>query len=496
MEADGELGVGMTSSEDAMQQVHGQETRAPAADRLDEELVTWRDGWKGDRGKEAGADLRPEDWPPRRVLTYRDLIRMQRRLKGNRSLFSLRSNNGRTNSLRLALAGLSVALWLYALHANGIASWHGIGWTVMAIAATCNLVLSLHLGLRVVAIGEWILRLGAGDLDDRTTLGGNDELARLCRALEKLRDRSVRVVKPQLVERMTAWLEQRNTELRETIDRLEKAQDRIVAQQKAAELGDLTSGVAHEIRNPLNFVKDFSEATRELMAESIQRQEDALDKNKMRTLLEVQGKIEEHLKRIVAHTARAESIVEQMLMLGEAQGAAQHVELNALVAQHARLACRAAEQQNRDLTVRLEEMCDERIGEVKVVAQAIARVVLNLVGNACYAVNERRTGAPDSYEPTVWIRTRGNEAGLEIEVRDNGPGIDEAIREKVMNPFFTTKPPNVATGLGLSQCADAVRQHGGTIALESRAAVGATIRIVVPGGRAGESLPRSGAPAV
>ena len=407
---------------------------------------------------------------------------MQRRLKGNRSLFSLRSNNGRTNSLRLALAGLSVALWLYALHANGIASWHGIGWTVMAIAATCNLVLSLHLELRVVAVGEWILRLGAGDLDYRTTLGGNDELARLCRALEKLRDRSVRVVKLQLVERRTAWLELRNTELRETIDRLEKAQDRIVAQQKAAELGDLTSGVAHEIRNPLNFVKNFSEATRELMAESIQRQEDALDENKMRTLLEVQRKIEEHLKRIVAHTARAESIVEQMLMLGETQGAAQHVELNALVAQHARLACRAAEQQNRDLTVRLEEMCDERIGEVKVVAQAIARVVLNLVGNACYAVNERRTGAPDSYEPTVWIRTRGNEAGLEIEVRDNGPGIDEAILDKVMTPFFTTKPPNVGAGLGLSQCADAVRQHGGTIEIESRAGAGTTVRIELPAG--------------
>ena len=111
-----------------MQQIHEQEATARVANRLEEEQVTRPDGWREDREQEAGADPRPEDWPPRRVLTYRDLIGMQRRLKGNRSLLSLRSSNGRTNSLRLALAGLSVALWAFALHA------HGIGWTVMMVA--------------------------------------------------------------------------------------------------------------------------------------------------------------------------------------------------------------------------------------------------------------------------------------------------------------------------------------------------------------------------
>ena len=101
--------------------------------------------------------------------------------------------------------------------------------------------------------------------------------------------------------------------------------------------------------------------------------------------------------------------------------------------------------------------------------------MLNLVGNACYAVNERSAEAPDGYEPTVWVITRGKETGLEIEVRDNGPGIDEAIREQVMTPFFTTKPPSVGAGLGLSQCADAARQHGGTIALGSSASGGAAV---------------------
>ena len=466
-----------------MPKIQGQEATLHSAGRLDEELVTKPDGWIQDREALSGADPRPEDWPPRRVLTYRDLIGMQRRLRGNRSLLSLRSTNGRANSLRLGLVGLCLPLWAFAIHAHGIGSWLGIGWTVMGVAAVSNVVLSLLIGLRVVAVGEWILRLGAGDLDYRTTLGGKDELARLCKALETLRDRSVRVVKLQLVERMTARLEQRNARLRETIERLERAQDQIVARQKAAELGELTSGVAHEIRNPLNFVKNFTEDTGELLAEmstSIQSQKDAIGEKKMRRLLKVQSGIEENLDRIEVHTARADMIVQQMLMLGETQGAAQDVDLNRLVSQHARLACRAAEQQDPDLKVRLKEVYDERIGEVRVVAQAIARGVLNLVGNACYAVNERRAKAPEGYEPTVWIRTCSKETNLEIEVRDNGPGIDKAIREKVMTPFFTTKPPSVGAGLGLCQCADAARQHGGTVELGSSAAGGAMIRIVLP----------------
>ena len=150
----------------------GREAMPRTADRVDEDLVTRPDKWIEDREESSDADPRPEDWPPRRVLTYRDLIRMQRRLTGNWSLLSPRSRAGLPNYLRLGLAGLSVALWAYAVHAHGIGSWLGIGWTVMAIATASDAVLSLLIGLRVVAVGEWILRLGAGDLDYRTTLGG------------------------------------------------------------------------------------------------------------------------------------------------------------------------------------------------------------------------------------------------------------------------------------------------------------------------------------
>ena len=445
--------------------------------------MTRPDGRREAPEEEGGEDLRPEDLSPPHPLTYRDLIAMQRRLKGNRSLFSLRSNNGRTNSLRLALAALSATLWAFAVHAHGPGSWLGIGWSIMMVAATGNLVASLLIGLRVVAIGEQILRIGAGDLEHRTALPGRDETVRLCEALEKLRARSARVVKLQLVERMTARLEDRNATLRKTIESLKRTQDRIVVGQKAVELGVLTAGVAHEIRNPLNFVRNFSEGARELvaeMAQGIEGQNDRIGTRRMDTLRELRAEVEENFERIAAHTERADAIVEQMLMLGETQGAAQDVELNALVGRHSRLACRAAEQKDPGLGVRLEEVYDERVGELTAVPQALARVVLNLVSNACYAAGEGPKDPSEDYEPTVWVETRRNEGEVEIEVRDNGPGIDEAIREKVLTPFFTTKPPNVATGLGLSQCADAVRQHGGTIAIGSGPEGGASVRLTIP----------------
>ena len=308
----------------------------------------------------------------------------------------------------------------------------------MAVMALTNVVVSLLMGLRVVAVGEWILRLGAGDLDYRTTLGGKDEVAQLCRALEKLRDRSVRVVKLQLVERMTARLEQRNAELRETIEGLERAQDQIVAQRKAAELGELTAGVAHEIRIPLKSVKRSTERARELVSKmvgAVGEHRNAVEAQAMEAIEEIETDIEEDLELAVAYARRADSIVDRMLMLGTAQGALESVSLNDLVGEHARLACRAAEQTSGGIGVRLEEAYDDAVGTVTVVTQGIARIVLNIVGNACYAVNESGESEAQGREPTIWMSTRRNP-----------DGIDEAILDKVMNPFLTTKPPQRRRG--------------------------------------------------
>ena len=258
-----------------------------------------------------------------------------------------------------------------------------------------------------------------------------------------------------------------------------------MARQKAAELGEPTAGVAREILNPLEFVKSLTESTRGLAEEmvgAVGEGRDALEAQEMEEIEALEADIKDSLEHVVAHTGRADAIVERMLMLGTAQGAFEYLRLNDLVGEHARLACRAAERASEGFEVRLEELYDDAVGAVPLVAQGIARVVLNVVGNACYAVDERLAGQTEGYEPTIRITIRKEADRIKIEVRDNGPGIDEVILDKVMTSFFTTKPPSVGAGLGLSQCADAVRQHGGTIEIESRAGAGTTVRIELPAG--------------
>ena len=419
--------------------------------------------------------------PP--VLTVRDLVMRQRGLRIIRSAWSIRSKTGKMNVIRATMAVVSSILFAGMIATPGIDSWATVGAGILAAGATANLVISTVLALRMITIAEWIMRLGMGDLEYRVRLSGKDELALMCVALERVRDRTVRIVRLSLVERLAAELEKSNAELRETVESLTKAQDQIVARQKAAELGELTAGVAREIRIPLNLVKLFTESTRDLVQElvgAMREDRDALEAQEMDLLEEIETDIEEDLERVVAHARRADAIVDRMLMLGTAQGTFESVQLNDLVGEHARLACGAAQRTSRGAAVRLEEAYDDAVGAVTVVTQGIARVVLNVVGNACYAVNERRRVETEGYEPTIWITTRRNAEGIEIEVRDNGSGIDEAIVDKVMTPFFTTKPPNVGAGLGLSQCTDAVRQHGGTIGIESRLGAGATVRIRLP----------------
>lgn len=423
----------------------------------------------------------PAAAPP--ALTVRDLLVRQRGLRVMAAAWSIRSTTGKMNVVRATLAVMSGVLFARMVAAPGIDSWTTVATAVLAAGTIANLVYSNVIALRTIAIAEWIMRLGMGDLEYRMRLSGKDELALMCVALERVRDRSVRIVKLSLVERLAAELKKSNSELRETVERLTRAQDQIVARQEAAELGELTAGVAREIRIPLDSVKRFTESTRELvrkLAGAVREDRNALEAQAMEEIEEIETDIEEDLELVVAHARRADSVVDRMLMLGTAQGAFECVRLNDLVGEHARLACGAAEHGSGGTGVRLEEAYDDAVGTVTVVTQGIARIVLNLVGNAYYAVNERRKGEADGYEPTIWISTRKDAGEIEIAVRDNGPGIDEAILDKVMTPFFTTKPANVGVGLGLSQCADAARQHSGTIGIEARPGTGTTVRIRLP----------------
>ena len=328
-------------------------------------------------------------------------------------------------------------------------------------------------GVRTVALEVWIRRMGAGDLDYRIEIEGRDEVTESAMALEELRQRSIKALQLDLVRKLSDDLQEKNEELERVLDELRQTQDQIILRQKLAELGELTAGVAHEIRNPLNFMQNFSEASDELLHElKVTLDDSALSLNE-----EDRGVIEdickdlaENLNRIRAHGDRANRIVRDMLMLGRGGGEVQTVTINDLLKEHAALAFHSARALDPDFNLHIEEDLDPNAGEVPVISEDMGRVFLNMVGNACYATDEKRRSTAESgsaYLPTLWLQTERKDGVVEIRIRDNGTGIPPDVMEKVFNPFFTTKPADKGTGLGLSLSNDIVRQHGGSIAPQS-----------------------------
>ena len=242
--------------------------------------------------------------------------------------------------------------------------------------------------------------------------------------------------------------------------------------EKLAALGELTAGVAHEIQNPLNFVKNFAEVSEELLEELqevIEEDGQKLDEEQRDLIKEINGDLTDNLGRIREHGERANRIVRDMLQMGRGSGDAQFAEINALLNEHTRLAFHSARATNSDFQLDIKEDLDEEVGELEVVPQDLARVFLNMVSNACYATNEKRHApdTPSDYVPTLWITTRRTPDQVVVRIRDNGNGIPSDVVDKIFNPFFTTKPTDQGTGLGLALSNDIVREHGGAIKVHS-----------------------------
>ena len=267
--------------------------------------------------------------------------------------------------------------------------------------------------------------------------------------------------------------------------------------EKLAALGELTAGVAHEIRNPLNFVKNFSEVSEELLEELLEELQAAREKSgetgekedeERRALIdEITGDLTGNLKRIREHGERANQIVQHMLAMGRGSGERQPTDINALLDEHARLAYHSARANDPNFNLRIEKDLDPALGELDVVAQDLGRVFLNMVGNACYATDERRRAAKtadegdgERYEPVVTLATKRQAESVEVRIRDNGSGIPPDVVDKIFNPFFTTKPTDQGTGLGLALSSDIVRQHGGEIRVESEPGAFTEMIVVLP----------------
>ena len=328
---------------------------------------------------------------------------------------------------------------------------------------------------RLERLSVWMRRMAGGDLEARVDIGGRDEVAEMAAALEVFRLHAIEIQRLNLVEQLAEELQGKNTELEAVLGQLRQAQDQIVAQEKLAALGELTAGVAHEIRNPLNFVKNFSESSGELLAElrEILTEEAVELSEEQRNLVdEIAEDLSGNLERIRMHGERADRIVQDMLQMGRGSGGRQPTNINNLLDEHSRLAYQSARATDNEFQLNLKQDFDPNMGEVEVIPQDLGRVFLNMVSNACYATDEKRRaiaerGDTEFYEPTIFLTTRRGECSVEIHIKDNGNGIPSDIVDKIFNPFFTTKPPDQGTGLGLAMSGDIVRRHGGSIRVES-----------------------------
>jgi GAF domain-containing protein len=284
--------------------------------------------------------------------------------------------------------------------------------------------------------------------------------------------------------RMFEQVQERTKELSLSLDELRTAQDRLVQTQKLASLGQLTAGIAHEIKNPLNFVNNFAALSEELVEEIGDALKPvALDGKKREELDELTHMLKGNLEKVVQHGKRADSIVKNMLLHSrEGSGERRPVDLNSLVEESLNLAYHGARAENQEFQIKLERTLDPAVGKVELFPQEITRVLLNLISNGFYAATKRRAETKlDGYEPTVAAVTRNLGDHVEIRIRDNGGGIPPEVREKIFNPFFTTKPPGQGTGLGLSLSHDiVVKQHAGSIEVDTRPGEFTEFRVLIP----------------
>jgi two-component system NtrC family sensor kinase len=251
--------------------------------------------------------------------------------------------------------------------------------------------------------------------------------------------------------RLFESVEARTRELAKSLEDLRTAQDRLIQTEKLASLGQLTAGIAHEIKNPLNFVNNFSAVSVELIDELREALSGAHLDSKLRAeVSELADMLQGNLDKVVQHGKRADSIVKNML-LHSRQGSGEHrpVDINALVDESLNLAYHGARAEKQGFNITLDRAFDPAAGEVDLFPQEITRVLLNLISNGFYAATKRKANANrGNFEPSLAIATKSLGDGVEIRIRDNGTGISPDVKEKMFNPFFTTKPAGEGTGLG------------------------------------------------
>jgi two-component system NtrC family sensor kinase len=267
-------------------------------------------------------------------------------------------------------------------------------------------------------------------------------------------------------------------QIQHTLDELKLTQQQLIQSEKMASLGELTAGIAHEIQNPLNFVNNFSEVNSELIDEM----QTEINKGNLSEVKAIAADLKENEQKINMHGKRADSIVKSMLEHSRiSSGQKELTDLNALADEYMRLSYHGLRAKDKTFNSAMETNLDSDLPKVNAVPQDIGRVLLNLFNNAFYAVHQKKKQIPEGYLPQVTLTTSKKDGFIEIAIKDNGNGIPESIKDKIMQPFFTTKPTGEGTGLGLSLSYDiVVKAHGGSINVNSKEGEGSEFIIKLP----------------
>jgi len=303
----------------------------------------------------------------------------------------------------------------------------------------------------------------------------NEKLAR-----EKETERTELIEKQK--NELEIQVEERTADLKNSIEELKSTQHQLIQSEKMASLGELTAGIAHEIQNPLNFVNNFSEVSVELIKEMV----DEVEKGNTVEVKDIAADLVQNLEKINHHGKRADAIVKGMLQHSRSSnGQKEPTDINALADEYLRLAYHGLRAKDKTFNATLKTDYDDRIDKINVIPQDIGRVILNLITNAFYVVNEKALSAASAptevkYEPTVSVSTKKEGNNVIISVKDNGNGIPQKLLDKIFQPFFTTKPTGQGTGLGLSLSYDILKAHGGELRVETKEREGSTFIIQIP----------------
>jgi len=373
--------------------------------------------------------------------------------------------------------------------------WLILGVNVLAVTAAILVgwkFFGERLLFRVRHLSDSMRGMVQGDLEVKVEMAGDDEVTDMASDLEVFRKHALEVQRLNLVEKLATEVQAKNEALEQTLEDLRRTQQQVAQQEKLASLGALTAGIAHEIRNPLNFVNNFAVLSKELVEELREELEEASgDNGKLdrEYVEEILGDLTLNVTKVREHGVRANRIVEGMLAHSRDEaGHPESVDVNQVLDEYAKLAYHGLRATDAMFNVTIERDFDGDAGEVTAIARDLSRVFLNIITNACQAVDlRRRQEKEEGYSPKVFLRTEGHDDHVIVSVRDNGTGIPDSVVEKIFDPFFTTKSGTHGTGLGLSISYEIIKEHGGDLQVETKEGEFTEFKIVVPRRGIGEA---------